>query len=229
MFSANFSMIFYYLIAHSPASELQNSSLLSAEFVQRRFNRIGNKDVTIRGDGHVVSLSKFSRTLAWLAGSSNGFAIVIQLQNLSGKPAHHIQLIVFCEMKTAGQALVGPLLDIAALVIKNLDSSILPIGNVDETMLIHHYGMGCVELTGAGPGASPFHQEIAPAIEFQHLRCAASVAYQEEYFAGPDDFLNPLALYTNVPNYTVLCGWGIFWKSSACRCKRGASNDAADE
>ena len=87
------------------------------------------------------------------------------------------------DIKAARETLERPLVDVTSVGIKNLDTTILSVSDINEPFVINNDRMRRVELPGTSPLTTPSRHELTLAVELHDTRLTTPMAHEHEDLA----------------------------------------------
>src|SRR6185369_15907800 len=152
-------------------SSTRGNNLLLHELDERRVDGIGDEDLVLLTDGDHVGLAELARPLARLPHRGQDFPIQVEPQDLTREAVDHVHVLA-ADVETAWQPLVLDLSDELAVLVEELDSLVLAIGDPHQAFRVDGDAVSDLESTGTGSLAAPRLDELAVLVELQHARVA---------------------------------------------------------
>lgn len=131
----------------------------------------------IRPDGHEVSPGKLAGFVAGLAEGAKDFAVLVEFDDAIVSSIDHPNVLVRGDLQTVRVTVAVPLLDEFAVGVKDLDTLILAIPDVDAALIVDGDAVRQIKFAGAGSELSPRLEIIAIAIKLYDARIAVTIGH----------------------------------------------------
>ena len=89
------------------------------------------------------------------------------------------KLVVLGHPEGARHDNIAPLIEEGAVVVKNLDAGIVPVGHIDPPVRIHRDGVGEIEITGSEAQFSPALDELAVLVVLDDAGVAITIGDED--------------------------------------------------
>src|SRR5712691_10072560 len=175
--------------SHSTGNAFARTALFPHKPMDGGIDGVGNPDVAFRADRNHVGFAELAEALAGLSRGGKHLAIEVQAQNLAGESVDHMNVSI-ADLKRTRQSGVLQFLQIVPVLIEDLDSLILAIGDPEPSVGVDGDPVGNVELAGTFAFSAPGLYESPVPVELHDARISIGsrrMPLSDEYIAAGAD------------------------------------------